>query len=138
MRSWLDSELRPDGGAERRGACRDETLSALGALLDSVRRDGAFDAVAIADGAGVLVAGAGAFCTCEEIAALSPLVARAGAANDTIPTRLDLITRKMEVRRLRIDGIEVLLSGRGGDAGVLARAAQGCARILGGRRHGQP
>ncbi len=130
MRSWLDSELRPDGGAERRGESREETLSALGALLDGVRRDGAFEAVAVADGAGILVAGAGAYRACEEIAAVSPLVARAGAANDTVPNRLDLIARKMEVRRLRIDGIEVLLSGRGGDAGALSRAAAGCARIL--------
>jgi hypothetical protein len=134
MRSWLESELRPDGGAERRSTSRDDTLSALDALLDGIRRDGAFEAVALADAAGVLVAGAGAFRTCEEIAALSPLVARAGAANDTVPTRLDVLARKMEVRRLRIDGIEVLVSGQGGDPTALGRAASGCARILQTRR----
>ena len=46
------------------------------------------------------------------------------AANDTIPTRLD-------VRRLAVDGFEMFISGRGGDLGpALGRVADGCARIL--------
>jgi hypothetical protein len=56
------------------------------------------------------------------------------AANDTIPTRLDVVTRRMAVRRLTIDGIEVLLCGQGGEVDALRRAAAGCARILGDRK----
>jgi hypothetical protein len=123
MESWSDTETHP---SDRRGSDRAEMLSALGALLECVRRDGALGALAIADATGILVAGAGPHRRCEQMAALAPL-----AANDTVPTWLDVIARKMQVRRLRIDGIEVLLSAEGGDEGALARAAAGCARILG-------
>ena len=130
------------GGPERRGPGRHQTLTALGELLDSVRREGDFEAVAVADQTGILVAGAGAFSTCEEIAALAPLAL--GAANDTIPTRIDVMSRRMQVRRLVLDGVEVLLCGHGGggqsgqsgqssEGQSLARAAAGCARILGSR-----
>lgn len=120
-------------GPDRRGPGRDDTLAALGEMLDSIRRDSDFRAIAIADGSGVLVAGAGAFAACEELAAWAPL-ALTQVANDTVPTRLDLALRKMQVRRLTIDGIEVLLCGDGGEGDALRRAAAGCARILGGRR----
>lgn len=118
--------------SERRGSRRDHTLDALGDLLDSVRRDSDFRALCLADPSGVLVAGAGAFSECEELAAVAPLVAR-HAANDTVPTRLDVVERRMEVRRLTIDGIEVLLCGQGGEPNALRRAAAGCARILGSK-----
>jgi hypothetical protein len=114
--------------AERRGARRGDPLAELSLLLDAARRDGAFRALALADAAGVLVAGAGAHADCEELAALAPLV-----ANDTVPTRLDVLARKMEVRRLTIDGVEVLLCGDGGPGGALRMTARGCARILASR-----
>ncbi|MBK7586541.1 MAG: hypothetical protein IPI67_40925 [Myxococcales bacterium] len=117
---------------ERRKLAPRDTLSALSQLLDGVRRDGAFRTLLLADPQGVLVAGAGVFSECEELAAYAPLVAR-NVANDTVPTRLDVVARKMEVRRLTIDGIEVLLCGEGGEADALRRAAAGCARILGSR-----
>jgi len=132
MEGSLELPRHSDGQADRRRPSRDDTWSALGALLDAARRDGAFQTLALADPAGLLVAGAGAHADCEELAAWAPLVAR-HAANDTIPTRLDVVARKMEVRRLTIDGIDVLLCGQGGD-GELGRAAAGCARILGRKR----
>ena len=137
---------------ERRAARRANTLSALDELLDAVRRDSDFRALAVADSAGVLVAGSGAFAECEELAAWAPLAARQAAKDDpwksqkwddpsksqkwdTVPTRLEVVARKMLVRRLTIDGIEVLLCGHGGQSDALRRAAVGCARILGQRRH---
>jgi hypothetical protein len=137
---------------ERRAARRANTLSALDELLDAVRRNSDFRALAVADSAGVLVAGSGAFAECEELAAWAPLAARQAANDDpwksqkgddpwksqkgdTVPTRLDVVARKMLVRRLTIDGIEVLLCGHGGQSDALRRAAVGCARILGQRRH---
>jgi hypothetical protein len=132
MRDCLDPR-RAQGGIDRRSSARSDVLGELGELLDAVRRDGALEALAVADSSGVLVAGAGAFGTCEELAAVAPIVLRAGAANDTVPTRIDVIARHMQVRRLTIDGIEVLLSASGERAApdALARAAAGCARILG-------
>jgi hypothetical protein len=50
-----------------------------------------------------------------------------------------VLARAMEVRRLRIDGIEVLLcaQGEGSASGAeLARAISGCQRILGRRKKG--
>jgi hypothetical protein len=100
-------------------------------LLDSVRREADFEAVAIADSAGILVAGAGAFGSCEELAALAPIAVRTRAANDIVPTRLDIMARRLRVHRLRVDGVEVLICGQGGSEEGLSRAAAGCARILG-------
>lgn len=130
----MDGRGSPLGdGADRRTARREDTLAALDELLDAVRRDSDFRALAVADSAGVLVAGAGAFSECEELAAWAPLAARS-VANDTVPTRLEVVARKMMVRRLTIDGIEVLLCGNGGQSDALRRAAVGCARILGRRQ----
>ncbi len=122
----------PDRRSQRRG----DTLLALSRLLDAARRDGELDAVAISDGSGVLVAGAGRWDACEELAAIAPLEPDSLPANDVVPTRLDVMVRRTEVRRLSVDGVEVLLAGAGGGQGrdaALTRAAEGCARILGER-----
>ncbi len=111
---------------------------ALGRLLDGSRRAGKLEAVAVADASGCLVAGSGAFRSCEELAALAPLVLperRLPAANDVVPDRLDVLARRIEVRRLTIDGVEVLVCGSGSDAEALGsaldHAASGSKRILG-------
>ena len=135
-------EIRSEA-VDRRKARSEDSLVALGRLLDGSRRAGGLEAVAIADETGCLVAGAGAFRTCEELAALAPLMApcslgTAEAANDVVPTRLDVLARRIDIRRLTIDGVEVLLCGRGADAGARAsaldHAASGCGRILRERR----
>jgi hypothetical protein len=118
---------------ERRLARSADALVALGRLLDGSRRASEVDAVAVADPTGCLVTGSGAFRVCEELAAYAPFAV--GPANDVVPTRLDVLARRTEVRRLSIDGVEVLLSCRGDDparrASALEHAAAGCARILG-------
>jgi hypothetical protein len=112
---------------ERRQSRSENTLVALTRLLEAARRSAELEAVAIGDDAGLLVAGAGAAELCDELAAIAPL----GAANDTVPTRFDVLSRRTEVRRLAVDGLEVLISGRGGDLGpAFNRVAAGCARIL--------
>ncbi len=103
-------------------------------MLDAARRDGPVEALALADESGVLVAGAGCWQTCEELAAVAPLLPGGDPANDIVPTRLDVLARRTEVRRLSIDGISVLLCGSGDQAALaeaLGRAAGGCVRILG-------
>jgi hypothetical protein len=114
---------------ERRQSRSENTLVALTRLLEAARRSAELEAVAIGDHAGVLVAGAGAAELCDELAAVAPLSRT--AANDTVPTRWDVLSRRTEVRRLAVDGLEVFISGRGGDLGLgLGRVADGCARIL--------
>jgi hypothetical protein len=123
--------LDPQGSQpECRQSRSENTLVALTRLLEAVRRSAELEAVAIGDDAGLLVAGAGAAELCDELAAIAPL--GNSAANDTGPTGWDVLSRRSEVRRLAIDGVEVFISGRGGDLGLgLSRVADGCARILG-------
>ncbi|HEY4105197.1 MAG TPA: hypothetical protein VGM44_14965 [Polyangiaceae bacterium] len=117
---------------ERRKSRSENTLIALTRLLEATRRSAELEAIAIGDDAGLLVAGAGAAELCDELAAIAPLGL---AANDTVPTRMDVLTRRTEVRRLAVDGVEVFISGRGGDPGSgLGRVAEGCARILSKKR----
>lgn len=123
---------------ERRRDSRRNTLASLQRLLDSARRSGGLEAIAISDETGCLVAGAGAWRACEELAAWAPVLA-GEAANDVTPTRLDVLTRRTEVRRLSVDGIEVFLCGRATPARgapALATAASACERILGRPRPG--
>lgn len=118
---------------ERRLARSSDPLVALTRLLDAARREGPLCALAVADETGCLVAGAGRSQDCEELAALAPLLDAAWPANDTTPTRLEVLARSIEVRRLSVDGIEVLICGQGSEPGRragLPRAAAGCERIL--------
>lgn len=131
------SEEADRAQSERRRA-RGDALEALGRLLDSARRAGKMEAVAVADETGCLVAGAGAWRACRELAAYAPLLAPGTRpANDVVPTRLDVLARRLEVRRLSINGVEVLLCGQGESAAKsagMSHAEAGCKRILGARR----
>ena len=116
---------------ERRTRRSDDTMMALHYQLAFARFEGEFEALVLADAAGCLVAGAGPWPTCEMLAAFAPLFIerREGAPwGEDRPTGV-------EIRRLPIDGSEVLLCARGGGTGrvpSITRAAAGCRRILGG------
>ncbi len=121
---------------ERRGERSPDSLVALSRLLEAVRKRSRLDVLAVADESGTLVAGAGAYRACEELAAFGAVLVGA-AANDVVPCRIDVIARRTEVRRLTIDGMDVLLCGQGEAAPrerALAIAAAGCERILTRRR----
>jgi hypothetical protein len=122
------------GSGERRQARSSDPLVALSRLLDAARRVGRLEALAVADETGLLVAGAGLCQTCEHLASIAPLLAE----NDSVPTRIDVLARRSEVRRLSVDGIQVLLCGQGDESDRdrgLKHAAEGCERILGRSRH---
>src|SRR5687767_12743738 len=113
---------RVGDGYDRRYCRTTDPLLALARLLDAARRESSIDAVAVADETGCLVAGAGPWQACEELAAHAPLW-QAGSAPDG-----------REVALLSIDGVAVLVCSAGNpDARALAlgRAAAGCRRILG-------
>lgn len=117
--------------AERRTHRSDDVMTALHYQLAFARHEGGIEALVLTDATGCLVAGAGAWPTCEMLAAYAPLLATPHAKVDE-----DLVDRaSVEIRKLMIDGSEVLLCARGGGAArtsSMARAASGCRRILGG------
>ena len=90
----------------------------------------------MADESGLAIAGAGPSAVCDELAAWAAWKTQ-HPANDTVPCRLDVVAKRFEIRRLRIDGIEVLLCSEGGTSTIdalLLDAARGCERILGTRK----
>lgn len=119
------------GSEERRTRRSADTMTALHYQLAFARFEGEFDALVLTDAAGCLVAGAGPWPTCEMLAAFAPLfVERRSDASWGGERAADV-----EIRRVMIDGSEVLLCARGGGSGRLpsfTRAASGCRRILGG------
>ena len=123
--------MRDPDYEERRTRRSDDTMTALHYQLAFARFEGEFDALVLTDAAGCLVAGAGPWPTCEMLAAFAPLFAERrprGARSHECPA-------DVEIRRLMIDGSEVLLCARGGGTGrvpSITRAASGCRRILGG------
>jgi hypothetical protein len=122
---------------DRRKLRTDDSLIALARLLDAARRTGGLEALVLADDAGLAIAGAGLATECEQLAAMAPFLVGSEPANDTLPSRLDVMTRSTAVRRLRIDGIDVFLCAEGAGETTersLSDAADGCERIL--RRRG--
>jgi len=117
--------MQDTSSQERRTRRSDDTMTALHYQLAFARHQGGFDALVLADSAGCVVAGAGAWATCELLAAYAPLMAHESACE---PPMTDV-----EVKKLIVDGAEVLLCSRGGNsfgAPSLNRAATGCRRIL--------
>ena len=107
---------------------------ALSRSLEATRQRAGFDALVLADPSGLAIAGAGSAGTCDELAARAAVKVATRPANDTVPCRLDVVARAFQVRRFRIDGVEILLSAAGGDdqnSLSLAEAAAACQRILG-------
>jgi hypothetical protein len=118
---------------ERRQKRSVDPLVALHYQLSYARQDGKLEAIVVADGSGVMVAGAGAWATCEELAAYAPLFAEApNALSSSAASRVESLRRQVDVKRLEVDGQEVLLCARGGAmrSAFLDHAACGVARIL--------
>lgn len=121
-----------DPSLERRRHRSDDTLSALTRLLEATRARTGLDALAIADTAGLLVAGAGAAQTCEELAAWAPVVAQ-NPANDAGPGLGAPFAGRTSLRRLCVGGTEIVVACLGksrGAAEELDAVSAGCQRIL--------
>jgi hypothetical protein len=118
---------------ERRRKRSDDPVTALHYQLAAVRREASLEAVVLADAAGILVAGAGAWPACEELAAYAPLLTTSQPVRRTVSARLDALRESVESLSFEVLGSEVLLSCRGGAgsrSAALARAAAGVRRIL--------
>lgn len=89
----------------------------------------------LVDETGALVAGAGAWPVCEELAAYAPLLARRESLHGETQATIEAYRSEVTLRSLSVDGYEVFLAARGApgravDASMV-RAAAGCRRILG-------
>ena len=94
-----------------------------------------FDAVVLVDDVGCVVAGAGAWPVCEELAAYAPYLAnRTITYSEDIATKTAILASQTHVQPLSIDGMDVVLCAKGAcDRDVsteLFHAAAGCHRIL--------
>jgi hypothetical protein len=120
---------------ERRRRRSEDPITALHYQLSFSRNEAALEALVLVDDSGCLVAGAGAWPLCEELAAYAPLLSRPEVIRDgSLGTRLAALSTQVEVRTVLIDGCEAVICGRGGGearASSIARAAAGCRRILG-------
>ncbi len=118
---------------DRRQRRSPDPLIALHYQLTSARSLGELDAIVLADATGVVVAGAGSWASCEELAAYAPFL-EAGelALSHDVSRRVSMLRREVEVRRVPLGSTEVLLCARGGTGrrASLDRAAVGVSRIL--------
>jgi hypothetical protein len=114
---------------DRRHRRSHDPLVALHYQLTSARKEGALDTIVVADGEGVVVAGAGSWAACEELAAFAPLIARGERASESC----------VNVRSVDIGGDRVLLCTRSAQQteelaivreAAIRRAAVGISRIL--------
>ncbi|HVH43614.1 MAG TPA: hypothetical protein VM925_14765 [Labilithrix sp.] len=128
---------------DRRRRRSSDPLVALHYQLSSTRTRGDLDAIVVADPSGVVVAGAGSWPVCEELAAYAPLLADGDWASMStqVSSRVESLRREVDVRSVSIGGQEVLLCTRHkrrmeaveaieASSRELDEAAQGVSRIL--------
>jgi hypothetical protein len=120
---------------ERRHRRSDDTILALHYQLAYFRRDAGLEAVVLADPSGVLVAGAGAWPVCEELAAYAPLLADGEQrVNPDVADAMHLYAGQVVLKSLQYAGQEILLAAFGQAVEHVERfvdqALSGCQRIL--------
>jgi hypothetical protein len=119
---------------DRRRKRSNDPLVALHYQLAHARHEGRLEAIVVADDSGVVVAGAGAWAVCEELAAYAPLLAQGVWTEPGMATtsRVAELRTEVDVQAVDVDGQKVLLCARGGwMRGVaMERAAEGVVRIL--------
>lgn len=128
---------------ERRRRRSEDPLVALHYQLSTTRAKSELDAIVVADASGVVVAGAGAWPTCEELAAYAPLLADGewSSLSDSVSSRVEVLRKEALVRLISIGGQDVLLCARqkrrieASEARAamlrdLDQAAEGVSRIL--------
>lgn len=120
---------------DRRLRRSDDTITALHLQLSHARFRGGLEALVLVDEVGALVAGAGAWPVCEELAAFAPLLAdRSALLHDETRKLTDELRPSVALFPFTIDGTSVLLAARGpfspDTTPVLSTAAAGCTRIL--------
>lgn len=125
---------------ERRRKRSDDPVTALHYQLAHTRAEAKLEALVLVDDAGCLVAGAGAWPTCEELAAYAPLLARPeDTQSGSVTSRLRELSDSTFVWPVGSAATAIaLLCARSsgitaGRSVSMRRAAEGCLRILGER-----
>lgn len=118
--------------ADRRQRRSVDPLIALHYQLSHARTKGSLDAIVVADASGVVVAGAGSWAACEELAAYAPLLVRGSEDPCADASRVEVLRKQTAVTSFEIDDQEVLVCVRGGEQrlSTLEAAAFGVERIL--------
>jgi hypothetical protein len=100
--------------SDRRRRRSSDPLVALHYQLSSARARGDLDAIVVADPSGVVVAGAGSWPLCEELAAYAPLLADGAWAgmSSQVSSRVEALRQEVDVRLVSIGDQEVLLCAR--------------------------
>lgn len=126
--------LNPGSMTDRRLKRSQDPITALHYQLAAARRDASLQALVLVDESGCLVAGAGAWPVCEELAAYAPLLTEPRERLRTVVSmRIAALSNEVESLTMELDGQAVFLCGRGGSSkrrDVLDRAAVGVRRIL--------
>jgi hypothetical protein len=99
---------------DRRRRRSADPLVALHYQLAASRARSELDAIVVADESGVVVAGAGSWPVCEELAAYAPLLADGEWADMSGPvsSRVESLRKEAIVRLISIGGQDVLLCAR--------------------------
>jgi hypothetical protein len=120
---------------DRRRRRSADPLVALHHQLASSRQEDSLEAIVVAEGSGVVVAAAGAWAVCEELAAYAPLLAggvwtEPGFEADS---RIAELRTRVDVLPVDVDGQTVLLCalGRSLRGRATQKAADAVVRILG-------
>lgn len=120
---------------ERRKQRSTDPIIALHYQLQAVRAAASLDAVVLVDDTGCLVAGAGAWPICEELAAFAPFLADGTAVRSQhVASQAAKLGRQTHVKPMSVDGMDIVLCAKGGNgkdvSSQMSRAASGCHRIL--------
>lgn len=120
--------------SERRRRRSRDTVTALHYQLAWTRALAGLEAVVLVDDRGCLVAGAGAWPACEELAAYAPLLEDPSKiVRRSVSARVDQLSSEASARSVDIDGAPAVLCGSGGGADrsqFLELASDGIRRIL--------
>jgi hypothetical protein len=124
---------RPTERNERRRRRSDDVITALHYQLAAARAEAGLEALVLVDDRGSLLASAGAWAPCEELAAFAPLLASpADVTRSAVAGRLADLSSSTTSVAMGDDGAPILLCAKGGQRPreALLRAAAGCLRIL--------
>ncbi len=122
-------------GKERRKQRSDDPHTALSLQLSQLKREGKFDAVALATSEGLLIAHAGDVLECSELAAVAPLI----SSEHSVPERINLGKGLLHVHAVPWAGSPLYLAATSNTEAVvtapqvttkLEAAEKGVARIL--------
>ncbi|MGO8999518.1 MAG: hypothetical protein ACLQVI_39845 [Polyangiaceae bacterium] len=118
---------------ERRKQRSTDPLVALHYQLAQSKSQSAVEAIVLADTSGVVVAGAGSWVVCEELAAYAPLFTSQASQGEELPARVASLRAECEVREMTAGGQPMLLCAMGRSSArtqAADLASEGVVRIL--------